>query len=73
MPHNKKDFAALQHCAKVQGCVLERERKGYSLYSNRTYTQADCDTLDEVFQTLAFDSSFSLATPPSEAIDTLKV
>lgn len=53
-------FLLLQLRAKQQGCVLERAAKGYSLYSNITFTGADCANLDEVSQCLASDSSFQL-------------
>ena len=57
-------FQRLQQRATLQGCVLERESSGYSLYSNITFVQADCATLDEVTECLAFDESFSeLALP----------
>lgn len=54
----KTRFQSLQARATLQECVLEREAKGYSLYSNRTFTQADCASLDEVAECLAFDPSF---------------
>jgi len=48
----------LQQQAKRQNCVLERESRGYSLYSNSSFVQADCADLKEVADCLNYDGSF---------------
>jgi hypothetical protein len=55
----KSRFLSLQATAKAQGCVLERESRGYSLTSNLTGTSTDDPrTLNDVADLLAFDPSF---------------
>lgn len=58
----------MQRCAWKQNCVLEHElRKGYSLYSNRTLTKVHCNSINEVFETLAFDPLFFSTAPITNA------
>lgn len=53
----------LQDRATSQGCVLETATRGYILASNRTFTAAECATLDEIVECLALDPCFSEFAP----------
>jgi hypothetical protein len=55
----KSRYTQLSELATLTGCVLEKESKGYSLYSNLSFVGADCANLDEVADLLANDSAFN--------------
>ena len=60
--HYTTRFHRLQLLAKEQNCVLEKDRRhgaAYALYSNRSFTEGNFDTLDEVYAALLSDKSFN--------------
>lgn len=46
--------------ASLNKCVLEVKGRGYSLYSNKTFTEGEFNTLAEVADALANDPSFAI-------------
>lgn len=46
--------------ASLNKCVLEVKGRGYSLYSNKTFTEGEFKNLKEVVEALANDPSFSV-------------
>ena len=54
----KLTLKRLEEIARKNMCVLEKESRGYSLWSNKHFVGTDCKTLIDVYSLLTFDQSF---------------